>query len=176
MNQKQSFEMWADLMRKAALSKLFMAEDRRIDKIIEDLTNENNSIIKRNALGFIHEGEFYFPRENRNILPTNKDRPALSFKLAGRAFKFTQEKQAYEIDVKLISQTLYRLSSESRNAQDFWDAMPECVKGFIDNPDLKKLPRTRECTYQIQGDEMAMRQYHRILPKMEFYSVTNMIY
>lgn len=160
---------WVDLLANA----LFVAETRRIGGVITELTIQNNMQKKTNAIGFRHVGEtFAIPgakRLDKTPLPT------LSFTLSKEGNDLLKERRALELDKSLISQVLFKQLYQCNDLQEVRDSLPDCLVALI--PELAKIPRKMIDPLWInRNDERAMTQYQKILPKIEMYSVGQLLY
>lgn len=160
---------WVDLLTNA----LFVAETRRIGGIIAELTNQNNMQKKTDAIGFRHVGEtFTIPgmkRMGRSPIPT------LSFTLSKEGNDLLKERRVLEMDKSLISQVLFKQLYQCNTIQEVRDSLPDCLVALI--PELAKIPRNMIDPLWInRNDERAMTQYRKILPKIEMYSVGQLLY
>lgn len=160
---------WVDLLSNA----LFVAENRRIGGIITELTKQNNVQKKVDAIGFRHVGEtFAIPgmkRASKTPLPT------LSFVLTNQGNDLLKERRALELDKSLISQVLFKQLYQCNDLQEVRDSLPDCLIALI--PELAKIPRKITDPLWInRNDERAMAQYRKILPKIEMYSVGQLLY
>ena len=160
---------WVNLLTKA----LFLAETRRIGVIVTELTQQNNAEKKTNSVGFRHIGEtFVIPRLKRT---SKTPLPTLSFTLTNEGNDLLKERRALDLDKSLISQVLYKQLYQCNNLQEVRDSLPDCLVALI--PELAKIPRQMTDPLWInRNDERAMAQYRKILPKIEMYSVGQLLY
>jgi len=82
-------------------------------------------------------------------------------------------KKKMDEDKKAISQILGLLLIHCFTLQDIRDALPECIVRIIVRRDI---PRTRPEAWCIQDNERAMRSYQQILPRIEFYMASQLLY
>jgi hypothetical protein len=157
------------------VAKLFEAEKRRLNQIIVTLNQQNKLLKEAQADGFMFGGQFYLPTtgslmvagpgQAKTFLHKNLHEP---MDLYLKDHKLTKDDEFY------ISQTLVKLLIPCRSLQDIRDALPECLVACL--PELAKLSRRNEPGFTIQEDERALRQYEKILPKMQVYSAARMLY
>ncbi|QDH83947.1 hypothetical protein Axy10_046 [Achromobacter phage vB_AxyP_19-32_Axy10] len=158
----------------ALVKELFKAELRRLDGLLEEIALANDRIkgIPFTA-GFLFNGEFYKRNTARNT-PGRGEKVDLDYSLTDQMLSFCKETALLLNDIQMINQMVFRLVKGCETNQDVRDALPECLAGFSEA--MRALPRTREAGYTLEGDERAQRQYAKILPRMEFYSVMGLIY
>ena len=80
---------WID----AICNRLFQAENRRINQIVEDLNKKNSEIKKKQLFGFVHLGEKYIPEscKAQAIALRKQPMPSLAFELINEACSFTTD-------------------------------------------------------------------------------------
>ena len=161
------------------IAKLFAAEGRRINTIIEEL-NRKNSEIKRKVLpGFIHMGKRYIPESYKNQVSINRQQkitlPTLAFELLSEASTFIADYNKIKIDQDLIKQTLFKLIYQANNLQELRDALPDVIVFLL--PEFVGINRCiQDPTYLIRNDWRAIRDYEKVLPKIELYAMAHLIY
>lgn len=164
---------WID----AICNRLFQAENRRINQIVEDLNKKNSEIKKKQLFGFVHLGEKYIPEscKAQAIALRKQPMPSLAFELINEACSFTTDIKKVELDKDQIRQVLYKLLYQANSLQEIRDSLPECLVPLV--PEVAKLSRyIQDPTWLIRNDDRALRQYHKMLPKIEMYAMTRMIY
>jgi hypothetical protein len=77
-------------------------------------------------------------------------------------------------DQAFIRQSLYRVLDGCTTTQGIRDALPNCLAGSLEC--IQGLARGGEEAFTIKDDERAMRQYRRVVPKIELYVTTRMLY
>lgn len=154
---------------------LLSPEFRRLDSEIEKL-NAANKEVKRLAVdGFIYGGLYFLPKTGTRIVAgAGRAKPTLHFSLVDRMETWLKDNKAIIDDSSLIRQMLFRLLSSCRNETEVRNALPECLVSLVQG--LSSLHRSDEVAYTLAGDERAKRQFEKILPRMEFYSATRLIY
>lgn len=166
---------------KIIMKRLFEAESRRIDMMVQKLTERNSAIKKTYTLGFMHLGEVYIPECNKEMYRMtaanvkSSQTPALAFELLSDIGSFISDVKKLELDKAQIKQVFFKLLINCNYKQEVRDSLPDCVITFM--PELKELNRQMEdpC-YLIRSDWRAVRDYERMLPKIEMYAMTRMIY
>ena len=160
------------------LDKLFQAEDRRINNMIEELNRKNSVLKKKNLFGFMHMGNRYIPESCKMqaaILNKKEPMTTLSFELIAEASGLIADMNKSKADEDQIKQVLFKLLYQAKTLQDVRDCLPECLVSLV--PDVSKLKRTvDDPTYFIRNDERALKQYRKMLPKIEMYAMSHMIY
>lgn len=161
-----------------AISKqLFAAENRRIDRMIEDLNRKNSEIKKKTFFGFMHMGARYIPESCKAQAAAlrRQPMPTLAFELLAEANEFLNDVKKVELDKEQIKQVLFKLLYPTTTLQEIRDALPDCLVPIA--PEISKLSRqTDDPTWFIRNDERALKQYRKILPKIEMYAMSRLIY
>jgi hypothetical protein len=155
---------------------LFEAERRRLQNWIDKLTRANQEANTNPKLeGFLYEGVYYRPSWiGRGVWPHG----ALHHSLADDMRVFLKDKKSVDDDERFIRQTLFALLYPCKNNQDIRDTLPECLLPVIAVPGigLASLSRTRQPACTIEGNARALRQYEKILPKIELYTAARMMF
>lgn len=160
---------------KALTDTLFKAEERRLDRAILALNQENKRLQGAQIDGFLHAGQFFLPKGvSLTLAGPGQAKTALHKDLIGEMLHHLKDRSTVQEEREFISQTLYKLLNPCRTQQDIRDALPECLVNCI--PELARLPRQREAAFTIKDDPRALRQYEKILPKMEIYSAARLLY
>lgn len=150
--------------------KLFKAEKDRIHKLKIELHNKNDAAIGTRSHGFIYRGErFYVYRASQRVAL-----PSIVFALNKEATSFYNEYSTQVREEERTRQLLVQLFNGCITTQDFRDALPETLVVLV--PEFKELPRHKEPAWTIQDNPRALREYNKLLPRIEMYSVTSMIY
>lgn len=157
-------------MLQSILQKLFKAEYRRLAQVIIDLIKKNEEITGP-ADGFTYAGNYYakqgLPRGKRNY-------KFLDYSLHSEMDRYLKASKDIVEDQRQISQILMRILAHVFSEQEVRDALPECIIDTV--PEVTHLKRTMTEAYTIKNDERAWRQYQKILPRIQFYSVTRLMY
>lgn len=160
---------WVDML----VTTLFVPETRRIGNAITELVKQNNIQKKISAIGFRHMGELFvvpgMKRMDKAPLPT------LSFTLTNEGNALLQEKRILDLDKSLISQVLFKQLYQCNDLQEVRDSLPDCLIALI--PEIAKIPRKMPDPLWInRNDQRAMNQYNKILPKIEMYAASRLLY
>lgn len=153
------------------IDRLFTPEQRRIDQEIEALCKSQREITGDSIDGFLLDGEA-FRWKTAPTVGTRKS--GLHPDLNGLAREFLSTYKEVEKEKEQIRQGLILLVRPCNDLQDLRDALPNCITDTV--PELAGLERTREPAWTIQGNRRHMRAYEHILPKLEFYSVSRLLY
>lgn len=155
---------------------LFFAELARLDGVINNLIDKNDRINGIDvSAGFMHQGEYY-QRTNSTRQPTAGERLMLNPDLWPAMDKYLKACSRLIMEVHLINQTVYRLVRGCMTTQDVRDALPECLVVQDQTGNYKELPRTRDAAWTLAGDAMALNQYEKILPSIEYYAASHLIF
>ena len=151
---------------------LFLAEDRRYAQQIDRLFKDNRQIVPRHGDGFSYGGDIFKPievthRGKLRFTPLDESLvPEMQEILRDRT-QVTEERQ-------FVDQILYKLLYDCQDNQDCRNALPECLHNIL--PELNQLSRTQPEAYTIRDDERIWAQYQKILPQIQFYSATRLLY
>lgn len=153
---------------------LFEGEIRRLDCLMEELVQSNDRLLTvQPSAGFMFLGKFY-KRSTAKVAPMHGERHMLHPTLLEPMQEYLQATSKFMMDAHKINQMCYRLVKNLSTSQDIRDALPECLIGLSD--EAMQLPRTREAAFTIIGDERATRQYEAVLPLIEFYAATRLLF
>lgn len=171
---KNSYE-WIDKISAA----LFAAEDRRLNKRVEELNQKNSEIKKKVLFGFMHMGERFIPESCKAQSAANRRQnmvlPTLAFELLPEAADFMSDVAKVKSDKAQIKQVLFKLLYQVTNLQELRDCLPEVLVPLV--PEVSGLSRhMQDPTYLIRSDWRAVRDYEKTLPKIEMYAMTRLIY
>ena len=160
-------------------ARLFAAENRRVDAMIEKLNQKNSEIKKKVLYGFVHMGERYFSESSKAQVAANRRQkitlPTLAFELLPEASAFISDINKLKLDRDQIKQVLFKLMYQANTIQELRDAVPEVIVPLI--PEFTGISREiLDPTYLIKSDWRAVRDYEKVLPKIELYAMTGMIY
>lgn len=163
------------------MNRLFEPEQRRVDRMVEQLTERNSAIKRVHTMGFMHLGVIYVAKQHEQMYKMTATNlkgsvtPPLAFELLSDVSKFIADLNKLELDKAQIKQVLFKLVSNTNTKQELRDSLPECIIAFM--PELKDLNRQMEdCTTFIRSDWRGVRDYERMLPKIEMYAVSRLIY
>ena len=71
---------------------------------------------------------------------------------------------------------VFRLVQGCTTRQDIRDVLPECLVAQDKDMGLQTFERTRPPAYTLDNDKRAMKQYEKILPIIEYYSGTHLLF
>lgn len=153
-------------------SELFTAEKRRAVSIIDVIFRDNRKLMPNHGDGFSFAGDVYRPSD----APTRGKLvyTPLHISLDPRIREYMSDQAQVSQDKRLMEQTFLMLLSPCKTYQDVRDALPDCLQDALSQ--ISSYMRERPEAYTIQGNERAMRQYEKILPRIEFYSAVRLIY
>jgi hypothetical protein len=149
---------------------LFAAEHRRLAHAVDDLCKANNEAYGEHFDGFHYQGQFYRPQGLKGQLK----RKVLHLSLHPRMDLHLQDEASVKLDEQMIRQTLFQLLDPCRSEQDMRDALPNCLTDTLG--ESAKLLRQNDEAFTIRDNERAMKQYKRVLPKLELYSAARLLY
>jgi hypothetical protein len=151
---------------------LFQSEQRRIQTWIDQLIKQNMEFYPQVKFdGFLHDGVLYRGSWTvKGPIPTK----AIHASLWPEMDLLITGKKEIEQDEAFIRQTLFKLLYDCQTDQDVRDALPDCLVSILTftNP----LSRTRPAAYTIEGDQRALKQYQKMLPKIELYTATKLLF
>ena len=155
---------------------LFLAELVRLDGVLNGIIDKNDRIHGIDvSAGFMHQGELY-QRSNASRQPTAGERLMLNPDLWPAMDKYLKVSSRLIMEVHLVNQTVYRLVRGCMTYQDVRDALPECLVVQDQTGKYKELPRTRDAAWTLKGDAMALNQYEKVLPSIEYYAAAHLIF
>jgi hypothetical protein len=150
---------------------LFEPDKRRLAAWVDRLIERNDEIIGFANHAFIYNGQQF---RQSNVKGVIKVFPSLDYSLWDEADQFIADSKAIDQDKSFVRQALVRLMAPCLNAQDIRNALPECLADCI--PALREYDRTAPEFYTIANNPRAQRQIAKIMPKLELYSVTRMMF
>lgn len=151
---------------------LFEPDRRRIEAWIDRMIAKNEEAMgKTNVHCFIYNGDFYRQSNVRGFI---QYRPALEYALWPEMDKLVADQRQVENDKAFCKQALVMLLEPCGTIQEIRDALPDCVAEVM--PQLQGLERRYAPLWSISGNPRAQRQVAKIMPKLEMYSVTRMMF
>ena len=155
--------------------RLFVAEGRRLNGYLIELNTKNKQLKDTLIDGFIYGGKYYQPREvTLWVAAFGQARTPLHRSLQGEMENYLTDKKSVDDERKLITQTLYTLLAPCRTNQQIRDALPECLLDCFEG--VSNLPRSQEVGFTLRDNPRALRQFEKILPRIEIYSVARLLY
>jgi len=162
------------------IDNLFEAEFRRLEKKLTAINIENKQLLLTKIDGFLHLDKFYRPNTG-TLMVANKDmyKNALHKNLWRMMDEHIEDIKNTNKDKLLVKQTLVFLLSSCIYLQEIRNALPECLVNILiaaGYASVSSIKKTAPTAYTIQDNPRALRQYEKILPLMEMYSVTKLLY
>jgi hypothetical protein len=158
----------------ALVTVLFEAETRRIDGLVTELDKKNREIQGHKLEGFTFKGAVYIPTQ-RVYKPTSHTMfKPLCFSLLKEGNHLVNECRVIQWEKQSIKQTFYKMLFQCADAQEIRDALPDCVANLV--PALAKIPRKLPEGILWQSDNRTLRQIEAMIPKIEFYAATRLLY
>lgn len=154
------------------MAKLFAAEQRRLGLNVKRLCNMHAELTCMPCHGFVWNGEIYDHPDKRHSFKPG-ERPALAFSLAPEMEDHLADKKQLAKDEAAIRQLLFKLLYQCTDRQELHDAMPACLIGLV--PEFAGMQRKYNPEFLLK-DPRIIREYSRILPKIELYTATHLIY
>lgn len=156
------------------IKRLFAAEERRLDAIVSDLNRKNCEAQNKRLYGFRHQGLRFVPQDLVRSA-VGQPLPALDRPLTAQAESLIRDTKQITEDKTLIRQLFVRLLDPCVTLQEIRDAIPDCTAPLL--PELEKVSRSNpDPLYTIRHDDRAIRQYTKLISKVEMYAVTRMLY
>jgi hypothetical protein len=161
------------------VSILFSAEDRRINAAVSELNRRNGVIKNKPTHGFMHMGNTFVPEDSKQQFAMMKRArqvvPVLALELMQEGNDLITDMRKSSLERDQIKQMLYKLLKDATCLQEIRDSLPDSVVALI--PELKRIPRSNpDQTWLIRNDERALKQHQKMLPIMEMYAVSQMIF
>ena len=153
-------------------AELFKSELRRFSRTIDELFQSNRRLTLNHGDGLVFAGQIFKPSQaptHGKLAYTTVEESLIPVIQA-----LVADQQTVASDKKLMEQMFFRLLSSCNTHQDVRDALPDCLQDVL--PPLQMHERTRPQAYTLRGDDRAMRQFEKILPRIEFYSAVRLIY
>lgn len=173
-------QKWVDV----AIATLFNPESKRLDAILDKIVQRQVELSGEQSYGITYLGSRHILARyeqsirnirSRDIKTINKLVPAPRRELNEAVGQYIADYNVILLDRKQISQILWKLTFQANNLQEIRDAFPDCISQLI--PLFAAMPRFRaEPTYLIESDWRGVREYLKILPRIEFYAMTRLIY
>lgn len=158
---------------KVIINRLFEAEDRRLEVRMAQLGRMNAEALGVKTINFMFKGKVFQPKVS-GTMPVKGRVPTLAFQLQAEGNDFIKDFNAISHDRKMIDQFLVKMTYNCTTTQEFRDTIPEVLLGFA--PEFNSIERRFGENYFAPKDERFQRELATMLPKIEFYSVTRLIY
>lgn len=158
----------------ALIEKLFEPEKRRLAATINDLNASNKRLKKLQFDGFLYGGKVYRPSGvSTVVMSAGQANAGLDFSLNHVMESWLRDQKIILDDQAFIKQMLFRLLKPCQSGHQVRNALPECLVGLAG---LGDSTRTDPMGFTLEGDERALRQFAKLLEKMELYAVTRLLY
>ncbi len=154
------------------LEALFSAEDRRLQKAVDQIHEHNQEALKKTLDGFQFQGKFY--KHSRSVTGMGSQLPTLHMSIWPEMEAHLVDRARVEEDRQLIGQVLHRLLYACIYIEQIRDAVPECIVDTLP-PEIAALERQHNVLFFVNNDR-DLRQFNKALPKIEFYSAARLLY
>jgi hypothetical protein len=160
--------VWTDQI----INMLFAAERRRLQNWVDKICVANQEATGGEPLaGYIYQGQWY---RHSSIGQGKFTKTPLSASLSGEMNSFLSDKRITDMEEQLLKQGVFSVLRTCCDLQDLRDALPDCLVDCF--PELSKFPRNREVAYTLASEDRPLRQFNKILPKLEVYAATRLIF
>ena len=159
----------------AILFQLVATEKRRLEREINRIVAENKEHIRSSADWFLYQGKVYTSTA-ATLLPGGAGGfPQLAMALNREMEAYIRDQKEVEQDQTMIKQILVTLLQGCGSSQEIRDTLPSFLLPLT--PDyIKQLGARFAEGFFAPKHERFVSQYQRMLPKMEFYSATRLLY
>lgn len=162
---------WAATTLDIVITRLFKAERNRLAKNRFSIVKENQKLM--NGIdGFIYQGRVFSELDPSIQAKGTKGNLALS--LVPQMEEYLKDERKIDYEQGRVKQALGLLIVDCTNMQDMRDVFPDCLVDTI--PELSKLNRTREEAYNLLDKPRQYKQYMKLRPLIEMYSVSKLFY
>lgn len=156
------------------VNKLFEPELRRLQTVINKLVERNREQMQIPDNWFLYQGKIYMAT-NIHTAPSGRGSyPSLSMALSRDMDEYTREVKEFEMDKAQITQILFGLLQHCTTLQEVRNTLPEFLVPMSSLLDGLQLWNTGGCA--APQHERFIKQYQKMLPKMEFYAATALFY
>lgn len=157
------------------ITHLFKAEHRRLKQYICRIIDLNNEARSTATQAITYEGRIYTKDKNQFLGPIEiPQRPLLDQSVIPEMIKFLADEKQIKSDEAKIRQLVGAAICHCETLQEVRDLLPDCMVQYIES--LKGVSRQNPIGSPILAFERAHRQYMAIVPKIEMYSVTHLMY
>ena len=167
----------------AILSKLFAAEERRFDRMIENLNQKNSELKNKQLYGFMHMGVLRIPEKYQNqfkrqamIRGSREPTPTLHLSLSEEAGQMHRDMEKVLLDKDQINQMLFILLKDTTSLQEIRDRLPDCVIGLAPPPLPSMTRQGPSPEHYLESNPKGLAMYLKLLPKIEMYSMSLLLY
>lgn len=162
------------LVVEALKKKISEPEDRRLDKILQDLNQRNKFKQRLSGDGFLYAGAHELPKYAASKLPPKGQLKGLSPELFDEMEDLIKARRVSENNLSFCGQILYRILTGCQNMQDIRDALPDHLWALYDH--REHLDRQRPQLWTIQNHPSLQRQYEQFERIMAIFMVGRMMY
>jgi hypothetical protein len=152
------------------LEKLFEPEGRRLQQALDRIIDQNEELAPTGGkLGIWYGGERFVHSRAQAHFNTV---PPLAWALNDQMDAWLKDKATIKQDRELIQQTLFKCVYGWNDRQDFRNRLPDCLIPLLGS----NLARTVPFEEAVCLNPRDKRQFEKILPKIELYATTRLIY
>lgn len=162
---------WANDTLKIIMARLFKAERNRLAKNIFSIVKENQKLMGP-IDGFLYQGRVF--SELNSAIQGKGTKGNLSVSLVPQMEAYLQDERKIDYEEGRVKQALGLLIIDCKNMQDMRDAFPNCLVDII--PEIAQLTRTREEAYNLLDKPRQYKQYMKLRPLIEMYTVSKLFY
>lgn len=159
----------------AIITNLFRADDRRIVDFETNMINRNSEVLMKRLEGFVYLGiQYRMPGMKGRVTSDNLHESlhsAMDTHLTDKAKVHSDKQQISQILLKLIDGCMRGPGFP----QELRDTLPDCLTVMV-YPHGNAPERIRSEAFTLTDDPRAMRQYLKILPLIQAYSVGRLLY
>lgn len=157
------------------ITTLFEAESRRLIRTIDGIIEASREFLGKHHDSVMIAGKVYSHSNSRYLRMHGITIPALPHSLSELSHQFLKDEKEVELDKQIIRQVLHQLLIPCCNEQEVRDQLPDSLVSII--PWLKSIPRKLQNPgYLIRSDQRQYNQFLQIMPKIDFYVASRLIY
>lgn len=159
----------------AILPELFAAETRRLEREINEIVAANKEHSRTSADWFLYQGNVYTSTQAALKPGGGGGFPQLAMSLNHRMVEYTRDKGDVERDRTMIKQILVTLLQGCTTGQEIRDTLPACLLPLAPEG-LRSISQRFAEGFFAPKHERFVSQYQRLLPKIQFYCGTRLLY
>jgi hypothetical protein len=155
------------------MDRVFEPESRRMQQALDRIVEMHEEILppeQRGWLCFRYGGDVF---AHSRTITVNKAAANLAWALNDQMDKWLKETRELRLDKDQIQQTLFKCLHGWNDRQDFRNRMPECLV-TVTGSNLERTVPFEEATCHLTPRDR--RQFEKILPKIQLYATTRLIY
>lgn len=160
--------MSKELVLKMLIGLIFEAEFKLFQRQIDDLILKNIEFFPSKEAGFIYLDKWYSASGW-----TARSNYQLHQSLHPTMHRLVHYRKTVDDDRQIISQILGKLLSACDTTEQVRNEIPECVASL--NPSWSTIPRTQDPAQSIQDNPRDVRQYEKVLFKIEAYCAMRLL-